>query len=129
MIPIVKPVPPAWVRVFADECSLWYPVVYLKDTDFSDTGPEDGAREEARVEEVLPENFDLQDMPPDDAHPKCAGTNLETMGWTDEDLDEPQQMARLEDARDAMSFITALGAAPVMTQTPVTNEVVSSFCT
>ena len=104
-------------------------VPYLKDTNFGDTGPEDGAREEARVEEVLPENFDLQDMPLDDAHPECAGTNLETMGWTDEDLDKLQQMARLEDVQDAMSFIIILGVAPVMTQTPVTNEVVSSFCT
>jgi len=104
-------------------------VPYLKDTNFGDMRPEDGAGEEARVEEVLPENFDLQDMPLDYAHPECAGTNLETMGWTDEDLDKLQQMARLEDVQDAMSFIIILGVAPVMTQTPVTNEVVSSFCT
>jgi hypothetical protein len=50
--------------------------------------------EEARVEDGIPENFD-QDM----------------MGWTDEDLDELQQMARLEDAQDSMSFITALRKA------------------
>ncbi|KAG2343765.1 hypothetical protein BDR05DRAFT_975794 [Suillus weaverae] len=30
------------------------------------------------------------------------------MGWTDEDLEELHRMAQLEDAQDAMSFITAL---------------------
>lgn len=50
-------------------------------------------------------------MPPDDVDPEGVDTDLGTMGWTDEDLDELQQMAHLEDAQDLMSFITALRKA------------------
>jgi hypothetical protein len=50
-------------------------------------------------------------MPPDDINPDRAGPDLGTMGWMDKDLDELLQMARLEDAQDSMSFITALQKA------------------
>ncbi|KAG1750835.1 hypothetical protein EDB19DRAFT_2022332 [Suillus lakei] len=98
---------------------------HLEDTNFGDMGPEDREEEEearveeeearveeeeARVEDVVPENFD-QDMPLDDIDPNGAGPDLGTMGWTDEDLDELQQLSHLEDAQDAMFFITALRKA------------------
>ncbi|KAG2054063.1 hypothetical protein BDR06DRAFT_1050821 [Suillus hirtellus] len=80
----------------------------VEDTNFGDTGPKDREEEEeAHVEDNIPENFN-QDMPPDDIDLKGADTDLGTMGWMDEDLDELQQMACLEDAQDLMSFITAL---------------------
>ncbi|KAG1762379.1 hypothetical protein EV702DRAFT_1163929, partial [Suillus placidus] len=82
-------------RVEEEEARVEEEEVRVEDTGFGDTGPEDREEEEeARVEDVIPENFD-QDM----------------LGWTDEDLDELQQMARLEDAQDSMSFITALRKA------------------
>jgi hypothetical protein len=36
------------------------------------------------------------------------GAQPQTMGWSDDDLDELHRMARLQDAQDAMAFITAL---------------------
>ncbi|KAG2061619.1 hypothetical protein BDR06DRAFT_1042008 [Suillus hirtellus] len=83
----------------------------VEDTNFGDMGPKDREEEEeAHVEDIIPENFD-QDMPSDDVDPQDAHTDLGTMGWTDEDLDELQQMAHLEDAQDSMTFITALQKA------------------
>ncbi|KAG1758011.1 hypothetical protein EDB19DRAFT_1901496 [Suillus lakei] len=82
-------------RVEEEEARVEEEEVHVEDTGFGYMGPKDREEEEeARVEDVIPENFD-QDM----------------LGWTDEDLNELQQMARLEDAQDSMSFITALRKA------------------
>ncbi|KAG1901531.1 uncharacterized protein F5891DRAFT_1187391 [Suillus fuscotomentosus] len=67
-------------------------------------------RQEEHWEEVSEEHEGVGDMGGDVNNPENE-VHPQTMGWIDEDLEELHHMARLNDAQDAMAFITALRKA------------------
>ncbi|KAG1730041.1 hypothetical protein EDD22DRAFT_960786 [Suillus occidentalis] len=56
-------------------------------------------------EEVGEEHDHIEEPEHDE---ECTNDPIQSMGWTDEDLEELHRMAQLEDTQDAMLFITAL---------------------
>ncbi|KAG2073939.1 hypothetical protein BDR04DRAFT_1116038 [Suillus decipiens] len=84
------------------------------DGDITGTGaealPGPGGSEEVGHEEENQNGIDL-DLPPDHDQKQADIAPAQTMGWTDEDLEELHCMACLGDAQDAMTFINALRQA------------------
>ncbi|KAG1765063.1 hypothetical protein EV702DRAFT_1204714 [Suillus placidus] len=93
------------------------PTINLDDAHYLHNSHDDFVRGEERDDHpnTVNANIDCDDDHPhnadvadDEGPPHDNDPLIQAMGWTDEDLEELHRMAQLEDAQDAMSFITAL---------------------
>ncbi|KAG1843971.1 hypothetical protein F4604DRAFT_1937845 [Suillus subluteus] len=83
---------------------------YERQEEHQEEVSEEHDRDEERDDEHDEEQEGVGDMGGDVNNPKDE-VRPQTTGWTDEDLEELHHMARLDDAQDAMAFITALRKA------------------